>query len=34
VGKDADIVLADGSPFEISTRVLRVLIDGNTVYQA
>lgn len=28
VGKDADIVIADGSPLEISTRILHVLIDG------
>lgn len=28
VGKDADIVLADGSPFEIATAVKRVFIDG------
>ena len=34
VGKDADLVLTDGCPFAISTRVLRVLIDGETVYSA
>ena len=34
VGKDADVVLTDGNPFEISTRVQRVLIDGKTVYSA
>ena len=34
VGKDADLVIANGCPFEISTRVLRVLIDGKTVYEA
>lgn len=28
VGKDADIVIADGSPFEVSTKILHVLIDG------
>ena len=33
VGKDADLVITNGSPFEISTRVLWVLIDGKTVYQ-
>ena len=33
VGKDADLVLTNGSPFEISTRVQRVLIDGKMVYQ-
>ncbi len=31
VGKDADIVICDGSPFEIATRVECVLIDGNVV---
>jgi len=31
VGKDADIVVCDGSPFEIATRVEYVLIDGNIV---
>lgn len=34
VGKDADLVITDGCPFEISTKVHRVLIDGNTVYEA
>lgn len=34
VGKDADIVLADGNPMEISTRIRRVLIDGKTVFEA
>lgn len=34
VGKDADLVLTDGSPFAIATTVRRVLIDGKTVYQA
>lgn len=33
VGKDADLVITDGNPFEIDTRVLRVLIDGATVYE-
>jgi len=33
VGKDADLVMTDGCPFEISTKVMRVLIDGNTVYE-
>ena len=27
-GKDADLVIADGSPFEIQTRIVRVYIDG------
>ena len=31
VGKDADIVIADGSPFEISTKIEKVLIDGKVV---
>lgn len=31
VGKDADIVICDGNPFEIATRVEYVLIDGNVV---
>ena len=34
VGKDADLVLTDGSPFAIATTVRRVLIDGKTVFQA
>ena len=28
VGKDADIVITDGCPFEVSTKVESVLIDG------
>lgn len=31
VGKDADIVICDGDPFEISTKVEKVLIDGKIV---
>lgn len=31
VGKDADLVICDGSPFEISTVIEKVLIDGNVV---
>ena len=31
-GKDADIVLTDGSPFEVSTSVKMVFIDGEQVY--
>ncbi len=34
VGKDADVVIVDGSPFEVSGMVHRVLIDGKTVYSA
>ena len=33
-GKDADIVVTDGSPFEISTKVKRVFIDGKEVFKA
>lgn len=32
VGKDADIVLTDGSPFEVNTNVKMVFIDGERVY--
>ena len=31
VGKDADIVITDGCPFEVSTRVKYVFIDGNRI---
>lgn len=31
VGKDADIVITDGCPFEVSTNVKYVFIDGKTV---
>ena len=27
-GKDADLVITDGCPFEVSTRVKHVFIDG------
>ena len=30
-GKDADIVITDGCPFEVSTEVIRVYIDGRAV---
>lgn len=33
VGKDADIVIANGSPFEIATTIEKVLIDGSIVYE-
>jgi imidazolonepropionase-like amidohydrolase len=33
VGKDADLVVLSGPPFEPSTRVLAVMIDGQWVYQ-
>lgn len=31
VGKDADIVITDGCPFEVTTMVKQVLIDGKPV---
>lgn len=31
VGKDADIVIADGSPFEVSTEIRYVFIDGKDI---
>jgi len=34
VGKDADIVIFSGDPFDIQTRVLRVLINGRCVLSA
>lgn len=33
VGKDADLVLFDGNPFELSSRVTLVLINGKIVYK-
>lgn len=33
VGKDADLVVLSGMPFELSTRVLAVMIDGQWVYR-
>ena len=33
-GKDADIVITDGCPFEVSTTVKAVFIDGNKVHEA
>ncbi len=32
-GKDADIVITDGSPFEVSTNVKMVFIDGEKVFE-
>ena len=32
-GKDADLVVLSGPPFELSTRVLAVMIDGQWVYR-
>lgn len=34
VGKDADVVIYDGHPFEISGKSWKVLIDGKVVYSA
>jgi len=31
VGKDADILICDGNPFELSTKIEKVLIDGKIV---
>ncbi len=31
-GKDADVVIMDGHPFDVRSRVVRVLISGVTVY--
>lgn len=31
VGKDADLIICNGDPFEISTRIEKVLIDGEIV---
>ena len=33
-GKDADVVITDGCPFEVSTTVKAVLIDGKVVHTA
>jgi imidazolonepropionase-like amidohydrolase len=32
VGKDADIVIMTGHPFDAATKIERVLIEGKTVY--
>lgn len=34
VGKDADLVLLDGPPLEMTSRVLATVIEGETVYDA
>ena len=34
VGKDADIIICSGSPFELSTVIEKVLIDGKVVNTA
>ena len=33
-GKDADIVILNGDPLNVKTRVERVILNGNTVYTA
>ncbi len=33
LGKDADLVVLSGPPFELSSEVLAVMIDGNWVYE-
>jgi imidazolonepropionase-like amidohydrolase len=33
-GKDADLVIFDGDPFDIQSRALKVMIDGKVVYEA
>jgi imidazolonepropionase-like amidohydrolase len=33
VGKDADIVILDGHPFDYRTQVELVLVDGEVAYQ-
>lgn len=33
-GKDADLVVFDGDPFDVATRTLTVFIDGRIVYEA
>jgi len=33
-GKDADLVVFDGDPFDVASKVLTVFIDGRAVYQA
>lgn len=31
-GKDADLVIMNGHPFDVRSRVVRVLISGKTVF--
>ena len=33
VGKDADLVICDGNPFELATKIEKVLIDGKLVVE-
>jgi imidazolonepropionase-like amidohydrolase len=32
-GKDADIVILNGDPLDVTTRVEKVILNGKTVYQ-
>jgi imidazolonepropionase-like amidohydrolase len=34
LGKDADLVVFDGDPFDVATKTLAVFIDGRVVYEA
>lgn len=33
IGKDADIVIFDGHPFELKTKVQKTIINGNIIYE-
>ena len=33
VGKDADLIILDGDPFEIKTNVLMTMINGKVYYE-
>ena len=33
IGKDADIVIYDGHPFELKTQVQKTIINGNVIYE-
>ena len=33
IGKDADVVITDGCPFEVSTSVRFVLVNGEIAYR-
>jgi len=32
-GKDADLVVLSGDPLELTSRILRVMVDGRTLYR-
>ena len=34
VGKDADLLILDGPPFALGSKVVRVLIEGESVHEA